>query len=289
MSRQRFNYHVCGLKICSEFDLGIAQAQQCEPDVTLTRVAELPQVEKGKNSFRLQSPVAEIAVVEGNKVFLAIKPGATDETIRLEIIHTILTELLISRNIVCLHGCVVTKKGITAAFIAPSGMGKSTLAAALVKQEWNLVSDDLLLLKIEDNKIIVIPSFSTIRLWEESVEKLALLGLKCPISNRPGKYALDAEKKCDASGRFRLTHLYQLKRSKEFSQIELKKADKKEQFWGLLRNTFPSQVTNREGDLNRFKLFDRLLHEVSYKELRLPDDFHLLESSVEMLLKEIDL
>jgi len=290
MSQRLFNYYVCGLKIGSEFDLGIAQTQHSEADVRIIKVAVLPQVVLQEDALKLKSPVAEIAIVKGKEVFLVIKPEATDEEVRLEIIHTVLTELLIKRNIVCLHGCVVTKENVTAAFIAPSGMGKSTLAAALVKHKWNLVSDDLVLLGVENNRVVVFPSFSRIRLWEEGIERLALSGLnKEPIANRPGKYALDVEKKCDPSDRFRLTHLYHLERSKGFSQIELKKVGKKEQFWGLLENTFASQEVDSGSELHRFKLFKRLLTEVSYKELKLPDDYRQLAPSVEQLLIDLTL
>jgi len=290
MSQQSFSYHVCGLKISSEFDLGLNQTQFSEPDVTFSQVDKLPKLTK-KKALGINSPIADILIVEAKNVLLVIKPNVSLDDIRLEIIHTVINELLILRNVACLHGCVLTKNGITVAFIAPSGKGKSTLAAILVEKNWALVSDDLLLLKIINNKIVAIPSFPTIRLWEESLNTLGLsYKSKKPIANRQGKYSVDAKGAyVEASAQYELTHLYQFDRSCHINELKLNNIDKKEQFWALLENTFDSEAQNIQADAHRFNLFSQLLSQVTCRKVLFPDNYQLLTASANGLIEDMDL
>ena len=48
------------------------------------------------------------------------------------------------RGRLVLHGNALHKNGRTIACLGPSGAGKSTLAYFLIKNGWNLISDDLL-------------------------------------------------------------------------------------------------------------------------------------------------
>lgn len=71
-----------------------------------------------------------------------------------------------------LHGSAVVIKGTAMAFIAESGRGKSTIAAAFAVDGCPFLTDDGLQLDFEAAGYLVVPSHPSIRLWEDSHEAL---------------------------------------------------------------------------------------------------------------------
>ena len=58
---------------------------------------------------------------------------------------------------VVVHAAVAEKAGRALMLIAPPGTGKSTLCAALVYRGWRLFSDELLLIRLDDGRIVPLP------------------------------------------------------------------------------------------------------------------------------------
>lgn len=52
-----------------------------------------------------------------------------------------------------IHAAVIHKNGVTVLMPAPPGSGKSTLTALLVYSGWRLLSDELALIRVEDQKV----------------------------------------------------------------------------------------------------------------------------------------
>jgi hypothetical protein len=76
------------------------------------------------------------------------------------------------RGGVPLHASAVAMGGRAVAFLGPAGAGKSTLAAALVLDGAELVSDDLVPTLDGDGRIRIAPAYPCVRLWPESVAML---------------------------------------------------------------------------------------------------------------------
>jgi hypothetical protein len=71
-----------------------------------------------------------------------------------------------------IHGSCVAIDGHAVAFAGATGAGKSTLAALLGDRGGRLVADDTLLLRLEDDNVVIDPTASTVRLRE--AEKLGI-------------------------------------------------------------------------------------------------------------------
>jgi hypothetical protein len=81
--------------------------------------------------------------------------------------------LLFQRGDILLHASAVRlPNGDGIVFMGEPGAGKSTTAAAFVKAGCNIISDDLVAIRIIDEKPYLIPSFPQIKLWKKSVEGL---------------------------------------------------------------------------------------------------------------------
>ncbi len=101
-------------------------------------------------------------------------PGASEATL-LHLYRNQVRPLALSRQgRLVLHASAVDLGGRGIAFGGPSGHGKSTLAAAFARQGAGFLCDDGLLLDVEDSAIRVEPADPSLRLWEDSLEALAI-------------------------------------------------------------------------------------------------------------------
>jgi hypothetical protein len=71
-----------------------------------------------------------------------------------------------------LHATCVTVNGSAVAFLGDTGYGKSTLAAAFVREGHRLVTDDMLVLQTASDGVYVKPALARIKLFPEVAEYL---------------------------------------------------------------------------------------------------------------------
>ena len=71
-----------------------------------------------------------------------------------------------------LHASAVTFGGRSVAFVAQSGRGKSTLAAAFAAAGMEFMTDDGLQIEWREGQLVVLPGHASIRLWEDSQHAL---------------------------------------------------------------------------------------------------------------------
>jgi hypothetical protein len=190
-------YSLFGLRIRSELELDApaAAAGEADVDITLGAVPEFLEGHPFYNPFNQAAPgrlllampgVARYLVTAGKSIVVEPDPAADDRSLALFTTVSPLAGILHQRGRVCLHASAVgTGKG-TIIFVAPSGVGKSTLAAALGERGYELVSDDISALESrQDGLWSVSPGSSRLKLWPDTLAALGqdAAGLQ-PI--RPG-------------------------------------------------------------------------------------------------------
>jgi hypothetical protein len=72
----------------------------------------------------------------------------------------------------CLHATVLTAEGRAVALLGQSGVGKSSLAWALVRQGCRLLSDDFAAFSLSDEVLLVQPGRTKLRLWPDAAKRL---------------------------------------------------------------------------------------------------------------------
>jgi energy-coupling factor transporter ATP-binding protein EcfA2 len=120
-------------------------------------------------------------------------PGADEAKIRLYLLGTCMGVLLMQRGILPLHGSAVVIDEKVYAIVGESGAGKSTLAAAFVRAQYPLMTDDVIAVSLSKDSAAatVYPSYPQQKLWEESIEQLGLLSQDySSIYQRVNKYAV---------------------------------------------------------------------------------------------------
>lgn len=78
----------------------------------------------------------------------------------------------------CLHAAVAARDDHALLICGPSGAGKSSLAAAMQRQNWRIVAEDLAVIEFNGAAFQVRPGYARLRLWSDSVRALSL-GSQC--------------------------------------------------------------------------------------------------------------
>ena len=98
--------------------------------------------------------------------------GAQDRELRLFTLGSAWGALGYQRGLAMWHGSVVEHHGQAILFCGDAGMGKSTMAAAMLVKGWSLVSDDLSRIDASPEGSCVYPASTRIKLWRNAIEAL---------------------------------------------------------------------------------------------------------------------
>jgi hypothetical protein len=121
--------------------------------------------------FIVEFPEQAVFVVSPDAQRVVVHAAPTYQTRHL-LLHQVLPLVVGRRGRLVLHAGAVAFGSRCAAFLGPTGAGKSTLVAACVAAGASLISDDCLVLTRDDASWVAWPSYPAVRLWEESVSLL---------------------------------------------------------------------------------------------------------------------
>lgn len=194
MRKMTKQYMLYGLVVESAVELPeLVEVTNAVPDVEV-RLGEAclgpgPVTFKGldfattANSYFLEvDGVAKYSVTDGSTIVVEpIKcekdgdhgPSAAD--VRLFLLGSCFGALLHQRGELPIHMSAVHAPSGVWGFTGPSGAGKSTLAGWLhCRHGWQLVSDDVAVIRFQDGVPLVYPGPRRLKLWEQSLEAIGL-------------------------------------------------------------------------------------------------------------------
>jgi hypothetical protein len=134
--------------------------------------------------------VARYRAVAGSQISVAPHPDAKPEDVRLYLTGALLGATMHQRGIFPLHASCVDIDGTAAAFAAPSGEGKSTLVAALLRRGARFVSDDICVMSpVQSDESRVWPGATRVKLDANGMAAMdgSPAGLE-PAGGNRGKY-----------------------------------------------------------------------------------------------------
>ena len=105
--------------------------------------------------------------------------------------------ILLQRKTLPLHGSVIAIDGKAYAFVGDSGAGKSTLASAFLNQGYQILTDDVIPIQLnEENIPIVTPSYPQQKLWQESLDQFGIDSNQYrPLFARETKFSVPVDSK----------------------------------------------------------------------------------------------
>lgn len=119
--------------------------------------------------------LARILIKSGCDICVELESGATARDASAFVLGTSFGILLHQRGALVLHGAAVAKDGRAIAICGHSGAGKSTLAAALCREGFEFVTDDICVVGPDaERRPVVLPDGRQLKLWRESIVRLDL-------------------------------------------------------------------------------------------------------------------
>jgi HPr Serine kinase C-terminal domain len=117
--------------------------------------------------------IAGFLVVEGREVIVEPRGGLDTLEFRSWLLGPVLGMLCHQRGLFPLHAACIRIGDRAAALVGPTGVGKSTLAAALVRRGHTLVADDVCVIDPPaPGGPWVLPSFPRLKLWDDALQTL---------------------------------------------------------------------------------------------------------------------
>jgi len=117
--------------------------------------------------------VVKYFVHDGQKIIVEPEPEVEARVIRLYLLNVCLAVILHQRGFLALHAGAVAMKGGVVGFLGYTGMGKSTVTAALHSQGHALISDDVVAIDMNDPQgPWVYSGFGQLKLFPEVAEAL---------------------------------------------------------------------------------------------------------------------
>lgn len=223
------DYHVFGLRVRSELALPelFPSDNQAEPDVTIRTGAVAPPAtrEPGlhvqNGALLLVVPhVARFRIEQGTAITVEPENNVPDRNVRVYLLGSAMGAILHQRGLLPLHANAVEIDGNAIAFMAPSGGGKSTLAAWFHDHGYRVIADDVCVVGFDPTaNPYAAPGLPRLRLWAQALELMGREAATYPRSyvgpDQVDKFDVAIDRAGAAQSQVRLAALYVLERGEE--------------------------------------------------------------------------
>jgi hypothetical protein len=116
--------------------------------------------------------IGTFLVRDGREILVDPDPDAGFALLRLALLGPVFAALLQQRGDLVLHASAVEVDGAAVGFLGGRGVGKSTMAAALLRRGYQLVADDILAVSLQNGSPRARPGFPQLKLWPDAVTAL---------------------------------------------------------------------------------------------------------------------
>lgn len=182
-----YKYFAYGLNIASEIELNELIPKDFSEDADIElKIGDVPEQITGPNwhggwwqadDKHLLCDYTDImrALVSRNGKDVQVQVFTVDDfQLRSFIYGQVFSTCLLLRGYFLLHGACVKIGDKALGFCGPSGVGKSTLALGFIQAGYKVYSDDVIALKIEEEKLMMYPGFPRLRLTSEVMTRMSL-------------------------------------------------------------------------------------------------------------------
>lgn len=112
----------------------------------------------------------KFVVFGGHEIVIEMIGDVEERVVRLPLLGIIMAVLLHNRGAFLLHGSAVRAGKVAIVFLGNKGMGKSTLASALLAAGHGLISDDIVMIRpSQEGAFEILPSYPHIKLWADTI------------------------------------------------------------------------------------------------------------------------
>ncbi len=229
--------------------------------------------------------VARFLIQNGQTITVDACENTSPDDVRLYLLGSAMGAMLHQRGILPFHGSSICIDGKAVTFSGPSGIGKSTLAAALVSRGYRMLADDVSAISFSDGaKPVVNPGMPQLKLCSDAVQQLKRdISIARPLGNHAGKYGYP-EHDAFLSEALPSKAIYILGKHTEngIKDIPLKGMDK---FHALRVNTYrPSFVKAMGIERIHFDLLQKLAGHIDVRLILRPVEGFLIDELADYVI-----
>lgn len=238
-----------------------------------------------REEVSIRSPDLGTLVMRGGREILLDPPPELNRSIlQLIVLGLPLAALLQQRGFLLLHGSAVKIGGGAVAFVGPSGIGKSTLAASLHARGYELVVDDVVAIRFDSGTAQVQPGFPQFKLWPDSARALGHDPDKLPLIHP------EQEKRAH-----RVAHGFSASRAVPLRRIyfltwgdtpRVEQIGQRDAFLKLSGNSYGVRWLHQVSGPAFFEGRAQLVRDALVRNLVRPRDLEALDSVVELVEKD---
>ena len=229
--------------------------------------------------------IAKYLVRNGKEIFIDRAPQASDTEVRLYLLGSVMGALMHQRGRLPLHGSAIRlADGTAAVFLGPSGIGKSTLAAAFRQRGYAVAADDVsLIFTGEDGRPWLQPAYPELKLWAEAAANIGEDAHALPRARTLlEKYSLCFHDQFDWTP-LPLSRVYLLETT-DNEHFEITRLRGMEKLEALSQNTYRLYFLNGMGQKqSHFRICTALGSKATISRVLRPGQLYLLDDLVNIL------
>lgn len=228
---------------------------------------------------------------DGRHVTVVAGEGEDDAEVANLIEGPILGRALRLAGAPCLHATALAFDGRAIALMGTSGVGKSSLAWALVQQECHLVTDDMVGLAEGPDGLMVQPGRARLRMWPDTARRLGVAGgdsgVLFPTTFEMDKIGVRDPKRF-AAGPVRLHAIFKvLPRDPSLASPHIAEMPPGQRLAELAANLHGMILPGRAARQRELALLARVVAQVPVRTLTLPDTLDRLTDMAAVLRRRL--
>ena len=240
--------------------------------------------------FRLDYDDGTTVIVErSGRAVWAVHPDTVSVAqVSIYLLGPVMGVVLRARGIFCMHASAVSMHGGAIALAGATLAGKSSTAAALAQQGFEVIADDMLPVHASDEGFEIAPSLPRLRLWPDSASAIygspENFGRLWPRDDK----LLVPVRGSAADARIRLHAIYLLERSADVDAPVILPVAQARAMLAIVGDSFASHYEDTDGRAREFDLVSRLVASVPSRRIRIPADFDRLPCVARAIAADVD-
>jgi hypothetical protein len=168
-----------------------------------------------------------------------------------------------------------------------SGAGKSTTISALQQKGYKIFVDDVLVLEKNEEHVVGVAAYPTLKLWDDTIEKLALgvIPEEQKLRESVNKYRVSFQEDFTTK-MIPVYNLFYLRKVEANTSIEVIKKDGLEAFKILYSQLYrTSMINNTQSQVILFERLNQLINQTGLIEVARPANSNSIEEIVQIIEK----
>ena len=247
------------------------------------------QLPDGATYLRLRDTCEFLIAHDGKRIVCRSLDHANRESLHTYLLGPALSFALLAQGVESIHATAVVIEGEAVAFLADSGIGKSTLAASFLKAGHPVLTDDLMVLKPRGARFLAQPGWPRLKLFPKTAARLGLrLPLLAALNQRTRKSIMLLGAGDYQNRPVPLRAIYVLRPPRSGSRsVAIRRLSARRAFLSLLQGTFNARVRHAERLKRHFQFAGQVAARVPIKTLSYPRDLRLLPRVREAVLSDL--